>query len=293
MIRQRIRNSELASYLLVAAGTFFMATGINLIYEPLSMVTGGFSGIGIIIKRIFERMAGVSVPVGATTMLLNIPLFFLAARMKGRAFIWKTLFASVCFSVALLLIPSYEITHHDYLMAAVLGGALNGFGIGLVFSQSTSTGGSDLLVTLLKKWFPGLSVSELLIVVDGIIVLAGMGIFGIRTGLYAIVAVFITGKVSDALLDGLKFAKMAYIISDKPLEISDQIMRKMERGVTGLNGTGMFSGKDKNVLMCVVPKKQIIKLIEIVKNADKNAFVIVLDAKEVLGEGFEMAHGSD
>lgn len=279
-MRTRIKDSEFGAYLLVTAGTFIMATGINIIYEPLSMVTGGFSGIGIILKKI------VSIPVGVTTLALNIPLFALAKKQKGSHFFKKSLYAAVCFSVALLLIPSYEITHEDYLMAALLGGALNGLGLGLVFSQGTSTGGSDLLCSLLRRWFPGFSVSELLIIIDGIIVVAGMGFFGIQTGLYSIVAVFITGKVSDALVDGLKFAKMAYIISDSPMVISEAIMRQLERGVTGLNGTGMYSGNEKKILMCVVSKKEVVKLMEIVKNADKNAFVIVSEAKEVLGEGF-------
>ncbi len=107
-----------------------------------------------------------------------------------------------------------------------------------------------------------------------------------QTGLYSVVAVFITGKVSDALLDGLKFAKMAYIISDSPLDISRGIMERLDRGVTGLNGEGMYSGADKNVLMCVVSKKEVVKLIQIVKTIDETAFVIVSDVKEVLGEGF-------
>lgn len=285
-------SNEWISYLLIMAGTFFMAAGINIIYEPLSMVTGGFSGIGIILKKLLERSGNLSVPIGVTNMLLNIPLFIAAAKIKGGRFLKRTLYASVCFSAALLIVPSFAVPNKDYLMAAVLGGALNGVGLGLIFSQNTSTGGSDLLGTLLNHWIPGLSVSELLILVDGAIVLGGMFVFGIQTGLYSIVAVFITGKVSDALVDGLKFAKMAYIISDCPLAISEEVMRRLERGVTGLDGKGMFSGKDKNVLMCVVSKKEVVRLTEIVKNADPNAFVIITDVKEVLGEGFVVENGS-
>lgn len=284
--RMKKKDSELVSYLLVTAGTFFMAAGINIIYEPLSMVTGGFSGIGIILKKVLEAKGGFSLPVGVTNLLLNLPLFILAVRLKGGRFLKRTLYAALCFSVALLVVPSFENLHKDYLMAAIYGGVLNGVGLGLVFSRNTSTGGSDLLSTLLNHWFPGFSISELLIIIDGAIVLGGMFFFGMQTGMYSIVAVFITGKVSDALLDGLKFAKMAYIISDSPAKISEEVMRRLDRGVTGLNGKGMYSGKDKNVLLCVVSKKEVVRLIEIVKNADENAFVIVMDAKEVQGEGF-------
>lgn len=282
----QIKDNKFFSYLLITAGTFFMAAGINIIYEPLSMVTGGFSGIGIVVKKVFEQRTDFPVPVGITTLVLNIPLFFVAAKFKGREFIRKTLYAAICFSVALLIIPTFPITNRDYLMAAVFGGVLNGLGIGLVFSQDTSTGGSDLLSVLLNRWFPGMNAPEWLIIVDGVIVLMGMSVFGMETGLYSIVAVFITGKVSDGLLAGLKFAKVAYIISDSPLAISSEIMQKLDRGVTGLDGKGMYSGKEKTVLMCVVSKKEVVKLKEIVKSADKNAFVIVSDAKEVLGEGF-------
>lgn len=288
-MKAKIRDSEFVSYLLLTVGTFFMAAATNIIYEPLSMVTGGFSGIGIILKKVFEHTAGMSIPVGLTTTVLNIPLFLIAMKIMGAKFIRKTLYAAACFSAALLVVPTFEITQEDYLMAAVLGGALSGTGIGLVFSQNASTGGSDLMSSMLNRWFPGFSISELLIFIDGIIVLAGMGIFGMNTGLYSIVAVFVMGKVSDALLDGLKFAKMAYIISDHPAAISEDIMKKLRRGVTGLDGKGMYSGKEKNVLMCVVSKKEVVKLIDIVKEADEKAFVIVTDAKEVLGEGFAVS----
>lgn len=287
-MKMRMKKNDFISYLLVTAGTFFMACGINIIYEPLAMVTGGFSGIGIIVKRVMENSFGVSVPVGLTNLLLNVPLFIVAAKLKGGRFLKRTIYASLCFSVALLIIPSFAVTEKDYLMAAVLGGALNGVGIGLVFSRNTSTGGSDLLSTLLGRWCPGMSVSQLLIIIDGLIVLGGMYFFGIHTGLYSIVAVFVTGKVSDALVDGFKFAKVAYIISEYPEKISQEIMHSLERGVTGLDGKGMYSGNQKNILMCVVNKKEVVRLKEIVKNADKSAFIIVTDAKEVFGEGFLM-----
>lgn len=292
-MRRTAGNSEFVSYLLVTAGTFLMAAGTNMIYEPLSMVTGGFSGIGIVIKKMMETHLEFAVPVGLTNILLNIPLFIIAMKLKGSRFIRKTLYAAACFSVALLLIPSLEVVYEDYLMAAVLGGALHGVGIGIVFSQNASTGGSDLLCTLLNRWFPGFSISELLIVVDGIIVLVGMGTFGIRTGLYSVVAVFITGRISDALLDGLKFAKIAYIISDAPYAISESIMKRLDRGVTGLSGKGMYSGTDKNILMCAVSKKEVVRLIQIIKAVDEKAFVIVSDAKEVLGEGFILGTDAD
>lgn len=285
-MKNTTNNKWWMTYLLLTAGTFFMAVGINVIYEPLSMVTGGFSGIGILVKKLTQTARWSGIPVGMTTLLLNIPLFIWGYSQKGKAFVKKTVYAASCFSFFLLIIPTFDIVKQDYLMAALVGGLLNGTGIGLVFSQGASTGGSDLLSVLTAKILPGLSASERLILIDTLIVAAGVFIFGLEIGLYAVVAVFVTGKVSDAILDGLKFAKIAYIISDHPEEISEHILRELGRGLTGLEGQGMYSEKHKMVLMCVVSKKEAVLLKDIVKSADNEAFLILSEAKEVLGEGF-------
>lgn len=285
-MKNTTNNKWWMTYLLLTAGTFFMAVGINVIYEPLSMVTGGFSGIGILVKKLTQTARWSGIPVGMTTLLLNIPLFIWGYSQKGKVFVKKTVYAASCFSFFLLIIPTFDIVKQDYLMAALVGGLLNGTGIGLVFSQGASTGGSDLLSVLTAKILPGLSASERLIIIDTLIVAAGVFIFGLEIGLYAVVAVFVTGKVSNAILDGLKFAKIAYIISDHPEEISEHILRELGRGLTGLEGQGMYSEKHKMVLMCVVSKKEAVLLKDIVKNADNEAFLILSEAKEVLGEGF-------
>lgn len=285
-MKNTTNNKWWMTYLLLTAGTFFMAVGINVIYEPLSMVTGGFSGIGILVKKLTQTARWSGIPVGMTTLLLNIPLFIRGYCQKGKAFVKKTVYAASCFSFFLLIVPTFDIVKQDYLMAALVGGLLNGTGIGLVFSQGASTGGSDLLSVLTAKILPGFSASERLILIDTLIVAAGVFIFGLEIGLYAVVAVFVTGKVSDAILEGLKFAKIAYIISDYPEEISEHILRELGRGLTGLEGQGMYSGKHKKVLMCVVSKKEAVLLKDIVKNADNEAFLILSEAKEVLGEGF-------
>ena len=285
-MKNTTNNKWWMTYLLLTAGTFFMAVGINVIYEPLSMVTGGFSGIGILVKKLTQTARWSGIPVGMTTLLLNIPLFIWGYSHKGKVFVKKTVYAASCFSFFLLIIPTFDIVKQDYLMAALVGGLLNGTGIGLVFSQGASTGGSDLLSVLTAKILPGLSASERLILIDTLIVAAGVFIFGLEIGLYAVVAVFVTGKVSNAILDGLKFAKIAYIISDHPEEISEHILRELGRGLTGLEGQGMYSEKHKMVLMCVVSKKEAVLLKDIVKNADNEAFLILSEAKEVLGEGF-------
>lgn len=268
-------------YGILAVGTFLMAAGTNIVYEPMSMVTGGFAGLGIVLRQF------VPIPLWAVTVVLNIPLFIVAFYRFGIRFIRKTLFATICFSVFLAVIPKFPINNTDYLMAALMGGGLNGTGLALVFRQGASTGGTDLLATLMKLWFPSASSGSVLAAIDGAIVVAGMAVFGIQSGLYAVVAVFVTSRLIDHILDGFHFAKLLYIISDMPEEIARGIMETMQRGVTALEGIGMYSGAGKKILMCAVSRKELVRVVEFVKETDSHAFVVVSDAREVLGEGFE------
>lgn len=277
-----IWKNTIRSYGMIAIGTFLMAVGTRLIYEPLSMVTGGFSGVGIILHSLF------GIPVWMTTFLLNVPLFVLARKNHGKEFLIKSLYAMITFSAALALVPIVAVAEKDFLMAALLGGALHGVGLGFVFSAGSSTGGTDLLSALIRPLFPVMRLPNILGIIDGIIVAAGMLIFGIRTALYSIVAVFVTSKVMDGITAGMRYAKVMYIISDESKEIAEIIMDKLSRGVTALQGRGMYSGREKQILMCVVSRREAVTMVKYVKEADEHAFVVVADAREVMGEGFNM-----
>jgi uncharacterized membrane-anchored protein YitT (DUF2179 family) len=261
-----------------------MAVGVNMIYEPLSMVTGGFSGFAIVIKPFTSYLIKGGIPVWVITTLLNVPLFIAAGCQKGIQYVKDTIFAVVCFTAAMAVIPIYPVVEEDYLMAALIGGAVSGFGLALVFAQKMSTGGTDLLSTLLQKYIPHITIAKILFFIDSLIVVFGIGAFGLRNGLYAIIAVFVTSKVMDGILEGLKFAKMAIIISESGEQIGKQVMEKLERGVTGLSVRGMFSGKNRMMLLCVVSRKEVVKVKEIVSFVDETAFVIVTDVREVKGE---------
>lgn len=272
------------SYGMITMGTFLMALGTCLIYEPMSMVTGGFSGVGIVLEKLF------GIPVFAVTFLLNVPLFFMARKFHTREYLFRSLYAMITFSLALAVIPVTSVTHQDYLMAAILGGAFHGGGLGLVFLAGSSTGGTDLLSTLLHPLFPMMRLANIIGIVDGIIVVAGMLVFGVRTALYSIVAVFVTSKVMDGVTSGMRYAKIMYIISDRSAEIAEIILHQFERGVTALRGNGMYSGKEKQILMCVVSRREAVSMVKYVKEADERAFVIVADAREVLGKGFSIGN---
>ena len=278
-----IWKKVIRSYGMITIGTFLMALGTRMIYEPMSMVTGGFAGVGIILEALF------GLPVSITTFALNIPLFLLAKKSHSKEYLIKSLYAMMTFSAALAIIPLAVVTEEDYLMAALLGGALNGVGLGLVFSSGSSTGGTDLLSTLLHPFFPVMRLANILGIVDGLIVVAGMLIFGIRTALYSIVAVFVTSKVMDGVTAGMRYAKVMYIISDESKRIAEIIMNRLDRGVTALRGNGMYSGQEKQNLMCVVSRREAVFMVKYIKELDERAFVIVADAREVLGEGFGMS----
>lgn len=175
---------------------------------------------------------------------------------------------------------------NDIFLSALFGGIISGVGTGLVFLAQATTGGTDMLAALIQKRMKHYTIAQIMQVLDGIIVLAGATVFGIRVALYALIAIFCVAKITDGLIEGLKFSKQAYIISDRYQEIADSIMAEMSRGVTGLTARGMYSDSEKNMLFCVVSKKEIVQLRELVARFDSRAFVIVSDVREVFGEGF-------
>lgn len=275
-----MKDNKVSAYGMIAVGTFSMAMGINLIYQPMSMVTGGFTGIGIIVQHFLP------VPLWVVTLVLNVPLFLVAGKMFGWFYVRKTLFASLCLTAFLAVIPQYPIQNEDYLMAALSGGALNGVGLGLVFRRGASTGGTDLLSTVLQRWFPEMNNAVILGVIDAVLVVFGMILFGIRIGLYSIVAVVVTSRLMDRMIEGVKFAKLLYIVSDYAEEVAEKILREMNRGVTSLSGRGMYSSHEKSVLMCAVSRRELVKIRRLVKEADSQAFLIISDVREIMGEGF-------
>lgn len=273
-------------YILIILGTALMAVAINSVFDAAGMVTGGFSGVAIIVKEWTKGLIGDGIPLWMTNLGLNIPLFFIGMRVGGFDFVKKAVTGEIFLSLWLAVLPAFQLAGNDLLLAAVYGGVIQGAGIGLVFLGRGTTGGTDMMAALLQRKLRHYSIAQIMQVVDGIVVLVGMYVFGVHKALYAMIAVFLVTKVSDGMIEGLKFSKQAYIITDKPEEISRMIMEEMDRGVTGISGRGMYSGKDKMLLYCVVGKKEIVTLKERVDAIDPNAFVIVSDAREVHGEGF-------
>jgi len=289
MDKRKVKNRKaelLRKYLTITLGAILMALAVNLIYEPLGLVTGGFAGLAIVVKEITKFIWEDGMPVWLFTVLTNIPLFLIAIRLLGLTTMFNVLLGTAVYVLAMMVIPIYDFNINDMLLASLVGGAITGVGMGMVFSASASTGGTDLLATLIHGFKRHVSVPFILTFIDGAIILLGALVFGLGNALYAIIAVFVSAKVSDGILEGLKFAKMAYIISDEYEKIAEAIMTTLDRGVTGLSSTGMYSNKERKMLFCVVSKKEIVKITEIAKNIDPKSFIIVNDVREVMGEGF-------
>ena len=268
--------------ILMVVGTGLMALAIQCIYDPVGLVTGGFTGVAIIAKYVTKG----AVLLWLTNLVLNVPLFLLAALIKGKKFVARTAVATVLLSAWLYVIPLWNLAEGDYVLSAIFGGVICGVGMGMVLLARATTGGTDMLAALIQHKLRHYTIMQIICVIDGIIVAVGIYSFGVKAALYAIVAIYVTSKVSDTLMEGMKYSKAVFIVSDRYKEISDAIMTQMDRGVTGLDAVGMYSGDEKCMLYCVVSKKEIVVLKEIILKIDNNAFVIVTDAREVVGEGF-------
>ena len=273
-------KSPFRDYILILIGASIMGFAIKNIYDPIGLVTGGASGVAIILKKQF------GVPLWLTNTAINIPLFAAAAKLKGWSFIKRTLLATVTLSVSLYVIPEMPFLMDDLFLTALFGGLITGAGAGIVFACQATTGGTDMLAAIIRRWLPHYTLAQILQVLDAAIVLIGAGIFGVTYALYALIAIYAVSKVSDGIIEGMKYSKVAYIISDQSEEIAAAILKELERGVTALDARGMYSGNRKDVLFCVVSRKEIAQLKELVVGHDAQAFVIVSDAREVLGEGF-------
>ena len=276
----------LLDFFMIVIGTTLLAISINLFFDPLELVTGGVTGIAIVLKSVTLDFVDGGIPIYLTNLVVNIPLFVIAILIKGRNFGAKSLFSTIYLSFALYYTSFMTGVTGDMLLGSVFGGVVGGIGLGLVFAANATTGGTDLLASIIQHFIKHISVARIMFLLDALIVVVGLYIFGAEKTMYAIISIYLSAQVIDAILEGIHFSKAAFIISSKNEQISAEIMKQLDRGVTGLEGKGKYSKESKEVLLCVVSKRQIVLLKEIVRDIDKAAFVIVADVREVVGEGF-------
>ena len=264
------------------AGCLFMAVGLSCFVGPAQIAPGGVSGLAILVNFL------TGLPVGTVNLAFNIPLLLLAWRFLGRVFTLKTLrsvfIQSVMIDLASLWLPAYT---GDRIMAALFGGIASGVGLALVFMRGSTTGGTDIVSRLIQLRYRHLSMGKLLFLVDVVVLLLSVVVFrNIEAGLYGMLSVYTAGKVLDNVLYGLDTGKVLLVISERNGEIAQGIMEAMNRGVTFLHGAGAWSGEKKQVLLCAVRAQQCYQVEEIIRGVDPDAFMIVMEANEIAGEGF-------
>ena len=278
------------NYLWIALGSALYSLSFDWFYVPNQIGFGGLTALGMILNHLSP-----AIPIGAVVLVLNIPIFILGWKFLGGHTLVSSLFAMAATSVLVdLIAAAYTFPPMDPMLAAVFGGVMLGVSLGMIFSRGATTGGTDLIARLLKLPFAWLPVGKLLMAVDLSMLLAvSIAFRSMESAMYGIISLYISTLVMDGVLYGMDQSKVAYIVTARPQEVAAEIDRQMDRGATFLHGEGSFSREEKLVLMCAFKQKQIVPLKALVHELDPEAFLIVCNAHEVLGQGFRRYQKND
>lgn len=263
-------------------GAFIMAFGISLFLLPNQLSTGGVSGIATITYYLFN------IPMGIMIVLINIPLFLIAIYKVGKKFFVKSIIGTISLSIFIDILDKLEPLTQDRFLASVYGGILIGFGTAILLRFYTSTGGSDLISYIARAYKPMIRTSNIITAIDVIIVTINMIVFKeIEIGLYSAIAIYLMGKMIDIIFEGVYFTKLLIIVSDQNEAIAKEIEQKIKRGVTGLYGKGMYTNKEKLILMCAASRRDVSRIKLSARKIDPHSFMIVTNSREVVGLGFK------
>ena len=266
----------------IVTGTAIMAFGTTLFLLPNQLSAGGFSGIGTITYYL------LGIPLGTTTLILNAPLFIISLIKNGKKFFLNALLGTVLLSTFFNIFEELKPLTTDRFLACIYGGIIIGIGTVIILKASASTGGTDLLTQIIKAFKPDIKISSLLVLLDILIVALNVIFFKeLEIGLYSAITIYIMGKMLDIFFEGINFGRIIYIISLKYEDIAREIGNEVRRGSTALKAKGMYKNEEKNVLMCVVSRSEVREIRKIVNDIDKNAFIVISNAREVFGEGFK------
>lgn len=285
--------------LLIILGSTCFALGFSLFLEPHGLNCGGISGFAMVFLEVVPLG---KLSVGTLSFLINIPLFLLGMMRLGKKFFFGSLVGMIFSTIMIDVFDKINITQllkiewadADVMLSAILGGVLTGGGLGTVFAVGASTGGSDILGRLIKRHMPNLAIGKIMLSMDIIVIVFTGIVFGnIRNVLYCAISLYISAKMIDVVVYSMDYSKVAWIISDHYEQIAAQIAEQLERGVTLVQSKGFYAKKDKSVLLCAVKRKQVAELKEMIDSIDPDAFVILQDAHQVLGDGFKRYNKND
>ena len=267
------------SYAQILLGSLIGGAAYPMFLTPNQIAPGGITGIAMILNHLFRW------PVGTVSLLLNIPLFVISYRAMGRVFAFRSLVATILFSLFIDILPLYPLTQ-DPLLGTLYGGVMLGIGLGLIMRGGATTGGSDMIARMVHKRFQFISVGSILFAIDFAVVLTAGFLIGTTEALYAMINIFLTAKVMDVIIIGFSSNKACFVISSRWREISERILRDMDRGVTQLTARGAYTGTERPTLLCVISRSEIMAFKRILREEDENAFVIIVEAHEAIGDGF-------
>ena len=281
-----MKNSKLniSDVFILLIGCLLMSVSINMFFNPHDIAPGGLTGVSILVNTL------IGLPIWLINISIDLPLFIFAFRILSKKDSIKTALGIAFLTSSLKITENLSYVHvtDDVLLSTISGAILMGISLGLIFRINGSTGGTDLIGLLANKFMPSLSVPKLMGIADGVIViLSGVISQRLEIALYSAIALYIIVKVSDIIVEGINTSSSFTIISDKYKEIGIAINEELERGATILKGEGFYTNNEKNVLLVVVSKKQVVTLKKLVKSIDENAFIIINDIYEALGEGFK------
>ena len=278
--KQKIfHNERVIAYAEIVLGSMIGGAAYPLFLVPNNIAPGGLTGIATILNYLFKW------PVGITSILLNLPLFAIGWKAMGKVFVFRSLVATLLFSMFIDLLQLPPLTD-DILLGSVYGALVLGVGLGLIMRGGATTGGSDMVARMVHNRFPVVTVGAFLFLVDCLVILCAAFTMSARAALYALICIFVNAKAVDLVLAGFGSAKACFIITNQPGGISERIMNELERGVTVIGATGAYSGKEKTILISVVSQREVFPLKKIVRQEDQKAFMFIADTHETLGEGF-------
>lgn len=259
-----------------------MAVGTGMFLLPNQLSSGGFAGIATILYYLLK------IPMGTTILILNIPMFFLAVYKVGKSFFIKSMIGTISFSFFVDILDKIEPLTNDRFLACIYGGILIGLGTAILLKVNSSTGGSDLVSFIARAFNPNIRMGNIIIIMDTIVVALNMLFLReIEIGLYSAIAIYLMGKIIDIVFEGIYFTKLVIIISEENIQIAQKIGEEIKRGTTGLYGKGMYTGEEKLVLICAVSRRDVAKVKQVSREIDPRCFIIISNAREVLGLGFK------
>ena len=273
------------SYGFIVVGSFILASAFVLFFTPYKIIPGGVYGISIVLHYV------LGTPIGMMALCFDIPLTIIGMKVLGPRFGFKTVLGfslTAVFTDTLTWLWGFEpLVNGDALLSSIFGGLLCGLGLGLIFRSKATSGGSDIVAAIIAK-YTKLPIGQLMIMVDSVIVLLGLFVFqDWKIPLYSWIAIFITGKVIDGVLEGINYEKSLFINSEKHEEIRDKIINNLNRGGTIIEGQGMFNMAERKIIFTVVSRRELVILEEYIHQIDPKAFLTVFNASEILGEGFK------